>query len=572
MNDKSKVYELNYKNYFTVVLLILFIIIICSTITNINYYIRNNNNNTKIQQEITWSKLEDDEFHIHNSTCLIITEDDNSESIQIIKESLKKDKISYIIKSKLEDINTNELNTVEFIIVDGSNFDNIYSKDMISLFIEKGKHIIFTSIPNIVYNNNDLQNIMGIKEITTPMKQEGIKFLSGFMLGGLLEFPQLSYNIPKVELHSTTKTYVIGEDKSSIIWRNIYNGSEIYVINGPFMTTNAGYGIMSAIMAQIYPDYIYPIINTKVFTYSGFPYISDENTKELKKTYNRNAMQLQNDILIPDILSINKSRNLIPSCFIANNKIDNIRNNYIKQVRNYERDINKLGGELGIVYSGDLQEDIEYLNHIASNGKINSLMLVKDEHQSVKELFQIENTEWINSVLGSWYINNGSFEFINENTVYIPITIGNTDYSDLATLEFYSGVTAYGAIIHNLNIEKVVYSKDSNDNWMKVSQNYIKFIDSYREKFKMIKARNISDTTQLIKKFVVNSPYIDYYNDKIVISFKKWYGESYYILRTDKKISSISNGHIEKIEEGAYLVTIKDQDVIINLKPTNIYK
>lgn len=577
INNKERDYNIKNENYFVLASIIVILFILMMAMVNLNYYIRKNKENSKGETKNTLHRLKEEKQAVLDPSCLIVSMEDKKHSMGIIEESLEKAKIGYTAKVKFEDITDDELQSAEIIIINGSEFSSLENMDMIFKYLEKGKHIIFTSMPDVGYiEASGLKEIMGIKNITQSHNQEGVKFLQGFMIGGLLELPKLLYKAPEVELLSTTKTYVIGSEKSAVIWRNTYGESEIYVVNAPFLETNAGYGILSAIMAQIYPDYIYPVVNAKVFTYTGLPYVSYENTSELEEIYSRDAMQLQQDILIPDILSINKSRNLILSGFLTNSfrkgYRDEINKYSKKQINNYQKDIYKLGGEVGVVYSGDLEKDIEIYHDLFNNNKFKSILLNEENLETLNELIDKEQYSFIESILGPWTVKKKSFGYLTENTVYIPFTIDGIVNTDLEKLEFYSGITAFGAIVQNLDLEQIIFPKENKDNWMNVSRDYIKFIDSYRKKFEMIESRNITETAQSVKKFEINSPSMVHFNNKIELRFKEWYGESYYILRTKKEVESIIEGTIHKIEEGVYLVTAKNKEVDINLRQIDKYE
>jgi hypothetical protein len=577
MKVKEKDYEIENGKYFVLATIIVLLFILMMTIVNLNYYIRKNKENSNTKPKNTLLRLEEERPVVLNPSCIIVSDKGKNDSIKIVEGSLEKAKIKYTSKVKFESITDSELQWAEIIIINGSELGSLGNADMLLQYLKKGKHIIFTSMPDVDYiKTSGLEEIMGIKNITQSKYQKGVKFLPGFMIGGLLEFPELFYNAPDVELLSTTKTYVSNSENSEVIWRNTYGESEIYVVNGPFFETNAGYGILSAIMAQIYPDYIYPAINAKVLTYTGLPYVSYENTSELEKMYSRSAMQLQQDILIPDILSINKSRNFIPSGFLTGgdhkNSTDAINKYSKKQINNYQKDIYKLGGEVGVVYTGDLEKDIETYHDLFNNMSVNSILLKKENVEELNELIAKDQFSFTESILGPWSVKKKSFGYVNESTVYIPFTIDGISNTDFEKLEFYSGITAFGAIIQNLNLEQIIFPKDDKDNWMNVLREYVKFMDSYRMKFQMLEARNVTGTAQSIKKFEMNSPTIEHFNNKIKIRFKEWYGESYYILRTSKAIESITEGTIVKIEDGVYLVTAKNKEVDINLRQIDKYE
>lgn len=572
MNDKEREYQVKNHNYIVLASILISVFILMIAMTNLNYYILQNKEETDIDAKNLHRPEEKKQIQF-NASCIIVTGQYEKESNRIVQESLKKAKMPYSVKASFGDITNQELQSAKIIIINGSNLNTIGDVDKIYEYIDKGKHIIFTSMPVAGLELKNMKEIMGIKNVTQAQYQEGVNFLPGFLLGGLLELPNISFDAPKVELLSTTKTYVTGSEGQPIIWRNVNKASEVYVVNGSFFETNAGYGILSAIMAQINEDYIYPIINSKVFTYKGLPFISYDNALELKEIYNRTAMQIQQDILIPDILSINKSRGLIPNGFIVSFVDDKNRIELYsrKQIINYEKDIYKLGGEVGMVYSGDLEKDLDTYANLFKNKDVKSILIKDKQLDRLKEFAHKVELNSLEAVLGPWEPTKESFSYLTESAVFIPFTIDGLANTDSEKLSLYSSITAFGAIVHNLDLEQIITTNPDRVNWMDLSRDYIKLVDSYREKFNMIQARNISETAQSIKKYVNNTPTIEYYTNQITIKFDKWYGESYYILRTGKEISNISGGNYIKIEENVYLVIVKNKEVTLDLRPMDQY-
>lgn len=574
MNNKDQDYKVKIESYFTLSAIIILLFILMMAIVNLEHFIKRKERNSDIKVENT---LRNTGYinQVTDNTCLIITGKDKDRGIEIIEEGLEKAKIGFRLRENFWEVTEKESQEAEIIIINGKSFRSFGNLDLLFKYLKKGKYIIFTSMPEVGYiNESGLGKIIGIRSITELQTQQEVKFLPGFLLGGLLQFKNLFFEAPEVQLLSTAKPYVTGRNSSAIIWRNTYNGSEIYVINGPFMETKSGYGILSAILSQIYTEYIYPIINAKVYTYTGLPYAGNGDTVELERLYNRNAVQLQKDILIPDILSITKSRGITPIGFLSNNLTENkVETEYYnkKQIENYENDTYNLIQDTAVVYSGDLKKDSDFYYKLFGSRKLRAIRIGEEYKNLLEKSFSKEQLKSIDAVIGQWMSDKNNFAYIGENTVYIPFTGDGAASTDMEELELYSGVTAFGAIIQNLDFDRVMYPKEDTDNWLNISRKYIEFIDSYREKFKAIKPRDISEAAISVKKYILCTPVIKKNENKIEISFKRWYGECSYILRTRREVESISGGTIEKIEEGAYLITAESREVVINLSQTDSY-
>ena len=369
-----------------------------------------------------------------------------------------------------------------------------------------------------------------------------------------------------VELLYSTKVYGYGKDDKPVIWRNTLEDSEVYIINGPFMDTNVSYGFLSAILSKVYEDYIYPVINARLMIYEGFPFISNENEKNLNKLYNRDAMKFQYDILMPNILTMNSSRDFIPNGYFTfgfkGSSTKDINESNIEKVNNIRDQIYTSGGDVDLKYTGDLKRDKQTYKKVFKNQKVTSV-LMDNELTSLKDI--LTSSDNLESIVGPWGDRN-TFEYLNDSVVYIPLTADGVNFTSQDKLEFLSGVTAFGAIVEALSLEDLVLNDGDTENWTRINKRYSRFVDDYRERFEFVKSRNTESTTRAVKAFKSNKPRISVADDKITLVFNKWNGPSYFILRTEKEIIDVSGGKAEKIEDNAYLITANGVNVEVFLK------
>ncbi len=565
-NEENYDSQLTIKRYLGLALVIILLLIILFGISNLEYFIKRN-------KDVLDSKKD---IHIEASDYSNIIERNGlysdgftlvSEKGSIIEDGLKSAKIKHFLVSSLSHIKSVDDN----LILDSSILKNSEDLNIIQNFIDEKKTIVFLNMPELKYiEDYKLNEILGISSIKKETNQNKLNIVPGFMLGGFHEL-DIDYISSNIKLLSTTKVYAFGEDNLPIIWRNIYKGSQIYVVNGPFMETQASYGILSAILSEIYEDYIYPIVNTRLMTYEGFPYISYENKEKLEELYNRDAMNFQHDILLPDILGINKRRQFVPNGYLSIGFEDKLKNNIneynLQQINGFKTQIYKVGGEIGIKYSEEVEFQGNIYKDIFGQENIKSVLV----NEKIKDIEKLkERLPAIQSVLGPPQ-GGYNFGYLDENIIYIPITIDGINTTGEERLEFISGLTSFGAIVHNLSLKDIVLFKGNKENWTETTKRYVRFIDDYRNSFKTLKNRNIKEASNAVKIFRKNSPSINSTINKIEIRLDSWHGETFYILRTDKEIINIKNGKFEKIEEDIYLITARNKEVDIEMRlPKNI--
>ena len=551
--------QLTVQTYVNLSIIILLLLVLMIFIVNLAYFTRENSDQAHIdlrQSTNVHAVIERESREEYFFTLL-------AEKESKVEGSLKKAKMPYTLTQLLEDSKRQKGN----LIIDSSLLNDPEAFKVIERSIRDEKTIIFSNMPKAEdIKKYNLEEILGIAKIKREKEYNQLNLVPGFMLGGFHEFRNMRYRGYEIDLLFSTKVYGFANDNAPIIWRNTYKGSQVYVINGPFMDTNASYGMLTALMGEVFENYIYPVVNTRLITYEGFPYISQENEQQFEEIYSRDAMKVQNDILLPEILTLNRRREFIPNGYLrvgfGQQYTQTLEGYYRDQLNNAQGQFLKEGGQIGMWYSGDLGYDEKMYKSIFPGGEIESI-LVRKQLDDIDNLLEV--SEELHSILGPWK-EIEPFEYLNEDTVYIPFTVDGVLKTGQEKLEFISAVTAFASIVQNLNLEDVVLLKDNKENWQSLSRNYIKFTDDYRERFNFLEDSDLSTAAGAVKVFRNTTPTIKEDSDKISIKSDHWYGKSYYILKTNKEISGIRNGKIEEIEPGAYLVTVEDKELEIDIR------
>lgn len=548
--------HLSVQKYVELSLIVILLLTLMLFIINIESFLRAAE--AKVVRKNYVNLEERNSFEIPNTEERFIVIGDES----FIADGLNNANIAYRVIPTLGEVKNVDGN----LILEGYMIKSSADVEVLNKFIEAKKSIIFLSLPDEKQiRDYDLKKVLGIDEVLGKKDEKQLTLVPGFILGGLHEFSKMNYEIYNLKLSFSTKVFAYGKDDSPVIWRNTYEDSEIYTVNGPFMDTNVGYGFLAALLCEINEDYIYPVVNARFMTYEGLPFISDVNKKNLEKLYNRNAMKFQKDILLSNILTINSTRNFVPNGYFTLGFEQSYKQSIDVQTRKLLEDVStqiyNSGGQIGVRYSGDIESDKVVYHDLFKNQRIKSI-IVDEDFDDLKNI--IDSTESLESVVGPWK-RVDSFEFVNKRVVYIPFTVDGFENIPEKELELLSGVMAFGAIVQNMSVEDFVLWKGESENFTKSSRVYMKGIDKYRDRFKFLQDKNIIQTANSVKIFRNNHPDIHRSPDKITIDFENWYGDSHFIFKTEKDIIKITNGKVQKIEDGFYLLTATKENVVISL-------
>lgn len=460
----------------------------------------------------------------------------------------------------------------ETVMIEGKELVSATDLTPLNDALKEKKPVVFLSLPTQEFIEEfELTEILGIEKISGEHTQKELNLVAGFLLGGFYQFEDLAYEALDIELSFSTKMYGFGKKtqrkESPVIWRNTYEKTEIYVVNGPFMSTKAAYGILAAILSEIQEEYMYPILNTRLMIYENFPYISDKNKSQLIKNYNRDAMKLQQDILFPDLLSVNKLRGFVPNGFFRlgfdEAKIGSLKPYTKRELATYQEQIFNDGGEVGLSYSGNIEQDLKDYARLFPNVLIKSVF-INDETTDTEIGEILRATDTIETIVGPSDPER-NYQYLNEQVVYIPYSKEGFIQDGQEELDFIALVTAFGAIVDTLNVEEVIDPADGQEVWTGGYKDYVQFLDQYRERFSFLNNRNITETGTALKTILNNEPSIQTYENSIELNDPNWSKESHYILRTKKKVNRVENGIFKKIEEDAYLITAKGKKVTVEV-------
>ena len=197
-------------------------------------------------------------------------------------------------------------NLPEAVLVDTAYLDMDKDISVLAGYTDLGINLIFCNLPDVteVSKNPKLRKLLGINAIIRDrITVEGIRLMDGFLLGGIREFildetmeetqQDLNLAMPWYRISGGAKMFMHGmmEDEEmekyymmsngdvimknqnlpAIIWRNKYQKAMVFAVNGDYLSSNAGIGILSSMMLEMKDYDLYPVINAQNLTVLNFP-------------------------------------------------------------------------------------------------------------------------------------------------------------------------------------------------------------------------------------------------------------------------------------------------------------
>lgn len=519
-----------------------------------------------------------------NNNVLLITDKDSTQG-KFIQQGLQYLKKSYNINESLLSYSNEDLKDIGVIIIAAEDMTNVYDFEIVQRCMKNGINIIMANMPKTKDLNDEWYELMGIKSKGDNYVQGGVRVLSGFFIGGQHDYKKMELQTSEVKVSSTAKSYIVSlldESKEAtlenegiidILWRNIYEDSQIYVVNGDLFNDSTSMGILTAIFNQIVPDFIYPVVNAKALIIENAPYLSSENENVLKEKYARDTQRFFEDIVLPDIVALSLSTGNIPTFYGVESFRDIQMETNTKSIPVLEQELIRIGGELGIstyndtntIDSNKIKEIVSLYKQSLNEIIIKSIFLHNEEYLNDSFLSDISKYMEISSLV----INAGGDTPIsydeNNNIVNIPVITEGFTYTDEELFKEHSMITALGVIVHGIDMTSIIHPEEPKDDWAVASKGIASLIDTYWDDYKVLDGLNISNTRNRIMSFLEMVPNITYGNNSINILIDGFNNEAFFILSTDKKITSITNGSFDTIGDGEYLITADEDSIEITL-------
>jgi len=501
------------------------------------------------------------------------------------------------------------------ILLDGAGIEFEADYTDLLLLTEQEVPLVFCTLPDAeqIAASETLCEILGILSVMPQMAQvEGVRLYDGFFLGGEADYiakteeeekrQDMDLTVPWYLLRGGTKTYMVGtmeeedvkvpmglsEEEEGVsgyfpklIWRNSYPKCTVFAVNGEYMSSLAGLGILSAFCYETEEYEIYPVINAQNILIQNYPNFSAENEEKLVELYSRNPQMIFQGIMWPSISAMAKSNELKLSCFFnpQYDYTDSIGTQG-SEVDFYLRQLREINSEAGMAvsYSEDsafdvmLADDEWFYNSLNSNYSYQMLFAYGKDLATVSENLGKENMFRNVVTIGSEYEPGDNLVSYLTDDVTLQRITGNAEecsYMDDFVSRSIQTALLYSNVL--LDLHNAVWPQEEDHEWQNLYDEMASNVESYWAKRWDFEQTTLSESDIRVRTLLN----LDYRHEKtgndIILHVENTETESYFLLRMhDEKIGSITGGTYEKLEQNSYLIKAKEATVKISLEPVSL--
>lgn len=502
-----------------------------------------------------------------------------------------------VVFQSVEDCPEDVFQKAEVLLLESSYVTEKKDVEALAEIARSGGNLIFCDLPSAyeIKTSYQWKELLGILQVKEQRQEiQGINLFSGFLLGGQAiylpedeeekeERQDLEQSTVWYETRTGCKIYMAGmlsdstvknEELPPLIWRAGVGKGKVFAVNGNFMRDCTGIGMLNAILAEIKPYDLYPVVNAQCIGVANFPGLASENPEKMKELYSRELPAVFRDIIWPGLCSAVEKTGAHLTCYLAPQfDYGDDKEPRKEQLVFYLRQLKEREAEAGLtleyVSAGDLirkmKADQSFFQDSGSQYRYGAVYVPPGgAAYSIEKLKDYAFFEHIQTVAGIYSAERPVVSYLTDEITLQSITSTGISHTYKEDLRMKSLQTALGYSNIVLDMNHITWPKEEEDRWEIVSERFSSQINTYWKAFEMFDQTSASQCDIRIRNFLAMDYEDSREGDKIHVSIEDRNGDVWFILRTHgEEVVSVQGGDFKKIEADAYLICASQDELTI---------
>lgn len=491
------------------------------------------------------------------------------------------------------------------VVIATNKLKNLAAMTSIEQYVEQGGRAAILRNLQSELLPEEMVAQLGIASLGQEISVPGIQ-VTGDMFLGLQGFgfdsDIYTTAVTDVMLTSDAVPQVTSQEGHPIIWSHNSGQGKYIVCNSRERDDKNNYGIYTAILSQLKEDYIYPVMNMKLFFIDDFPSpVPEGNFERIYQETGLSTADFYRRLWWPEMLNNGEKYNVKYTGLIIENYGDQVKGPFMPladvNARNslivYGRELLKAGGELGIhgynhqslapagygqdslgyatwESQADMEESLRELKRYIADAypgyEIHayvppSNILSPEGKAAVKNVFtdiKVYSSLWNGLATAKQYFQN--FQLNADGTCELPrVTSGHVSTSE-KMWENYIVVNYNGVFSHFVHPDEIFYEESENLTWTMMKQGLTDLLSELQNRFGWLEPVTATEGYEKMKAYFQMDYRLTRSEDGIKINAWDFHQPLTFILRTDKEIGSVTGGSAQRVQANAYVLTVTDAD------------
>ncbi|MCD8068433.1 MAG: DUF2194 domain-containing protein, partial [Lachnospiraceae bacterium] len=361
----------------------------------------------------------------------------------------------------------------------------------------------------------------------------------------------------------------------SVIWRRSTGSGYVFAVSGAYMEDAAAIGILNAMMYEAADYLLYPVVNAQNLVFTNFAALSSEEDERMDGLYYRSQKAVFQELVWSTVLSLWIQTGDVPTFFL-NPKLDyeSEEEPDAERLIYFLKLIRENDGEAGLTtyqfseleLSEKLSEDLAFYQENVPDYEFRALYVDEENEENISGVLENEMLKSVRTLILEVNAQESVLGYDSDNVTWQRATADGFSYTYSDDLRVKSLETALGYSMILVDLDRVVEAESEEDSWEILSEEFSSNITTWWKAYTAFEKTTVSESDARIRQFLNLSYEETREGDIIRVSVENLYGEAYFILRIhNEEIESMEGGTYEMIEEGAYLLTLTQEEAVITL-------
>ena len=480
-----------------------------------------------------------------------------------------------------------EKKQAEMLLIDGALLQLPQQEETLLELVDTGTAMVFVRLPQAreLEECSKLKSLLGIAEVVSQSAEvEGIQMYSGFLLGGGVTYKvnreedeklqDLETNVPWYRLGKGTKVYITGlmdeeeveqEMFPPIVWRNNYQGTFVFAVNGSYMTQMLGMGFLSGFVYELQDYALYPVVNAQNATVANFPGFAGENAEKIMELYSRSPGALQQDVMWPGLSALSdKNRQKFTCFFMAQYDYGDEAEPSGEDIVFFLQQLKEINGEAGqtlehrenVTLEEKLVRDKAFWEQNAVAYRFSAYYAGEKLDDEEKAAFANGSLPDVRTVVKSYQEGEKLLSYYNDGITVQCLTGDAGKYTYSRDLQKRSLDTSLGYSNLLLDMKPALWPQSKEEQWENYFDEIASNVGTYWLEKDRFDSTTLTESDSRVRNFL-NLKYSQGRQGNTITIKVEGVQEAWFLLRTrGENIEEMQGGEYHKLEDNAYLIHV----------------
>ena len=484
----------------------------------------------------------------------------------------------------------------EMLLIDGALLQLPQQEETLLELVDTGTAMVFVRLPQAreLEECAKLKSLLGIAEVVAQSTEvEGIQIYSGFLLGGGVTYKvnreedeklqDLETNVPWYRLGKGTKVYMTGlmdEDEVEqemfppIVWRNNFQGTFVFAVNGSYMTQMSGMGFLSGFVYELQDYALYPVVNAQNATVANFPGFAGENDEKIMELYSRSPGALQQDVMWPGLSALSdKNRQKFTCFFMAQYDYGDEAEPSGKDIVFFLQQLKEIDGEAGqtlehrenVTLEEKLVRDKAFWEQNAVSYRFSAYYAGEKLDDEEKAAFADGSLPDLRTVVKSYQEGEKLLSYYSDGITVQCLTGDAGKYTYSRDLQKRSLDTSLGYSNLLLDMKPALWPQSKEEQWENYFDEIASNVGTYWLEKDRFDSTTLTESDSRVRNFL-NLKYSQGRQGNTITIKVEGCQEAWFLLRIrGENIEEMQGGEYRKLEDNAYLIHVTADSAQLHL-------